>query len=366
MWFAQSMNAGETGRTGGLRAPADERNPGADEQQWAARNVGGWLMLAAAVLVSGITLLSDLRHEPFEPVTRLLNYSLSALAVLLGIVLLRAASLVPNWVINVLPSVAALMVCIPTAIDKTPSPLGPLLLTWTVTFAAAVLTPRVAWTTLGVVVGCFAVIAAVARGVDGVVLWLEVSSALTVICWMVAQLQAQSNRLRARLANLARTDPLTGLLNRRAFDEALAREHARQQRGGPPLGVLLVDIDHFKQVNDSWGHQAGDQALRQLSELLTDCFRTMDVVGRLGGEEFGVLIPDCEPGQALVRARELCDTVRTRTRTWQHPITISVGVAWSAQAKYTPEELIAVADAGLYTAKASGRDQVSSTEQIPR
>jgi diguanylate cyclase (GGDEF)-like protein len=358
------MNAGEAGRSGGLRIPVDEHDSGI-EHQWAARNVGGGLMLAAAALVSGITLLSDLRHEPFEPVTRLLNYVLSALAVLLGLVLLRAASRVPNWVINVLPSVAALMVCIPTAVDKTPSPLGPLLLTWTVTFAAAVLSPRVAWTTLAVVVGFFAVISAVARGVDGVILWIEVSASLTVICWMVAQLQAQSNRLRARLANLARTDPLTGLLNRRAFDEALTREHARLQRGGAPMALLLVDIDHFKQVNDSWGHQAGDQTLRQLGELLTDCVRAMDVVGRLGGEEFGVLIPDCEPEQALARAHELCDTVRTRTRTWQHPITISVGVAWDAEAKYTPDELFAVADAGLYAAKASGRDQVSSTEQIP-
>ena len=358
------MNAGEAGRAGGRRAPVDEYDPGA-EHQWAARNVGGWLMLAAAVLVSGITLLSDLRHEPFEPSTRLLNYALSALAVLLGFVLLRAASLVPDWVINVLPSVAALMVCIPTAIDKTPSPLGPLLLTWTVTFAAAVLSARAAWTTLGVVVSFFGVIAAVARGVDGVILWLEVAASLTVICWMVAQLQAQSNRLRSRLANLARTDPLTGLLNRRAFDEALAREHARQQRGGDSMALLLVDIDHFKQVNDSWGHQAGDQTLRQLGELLPDCFRAMDVVGRLGGEEFGVLIPDCQPEQALDRAHELCDTVRTRTRTWQHPITVSVGVAWTAWTAYPPEELFAIADSGLYAAKASGRDQVRSTEQIP-
>ena len=366
------MNPGEAGWVGRRGVPLDEYDPGT-EHEWAARNVGGGLMLAAAVLVSGITVLSDLRDEPFEPITRLLNYVLSALAVLFGVLLLRAPGRVPNWVINVLPSAAALMVCIPTAVDKTPSPLGPLLLTWTVTFAAAVLSPRVAWTTLGVVACAFAVIGAVSRGVDGLILWIEVTASLSVICWMVSRLQAQSNRLRARLANLARTDPLTGLFNRRAFDEALAREHARQLRGGPPMVLLLIDIDHFKQVNDSWGHQAGDETLRRLGKLLSERFRTMDVVGRIGGEEFAVLIPDCGPDQAFLRAQELCDTVRERTLRWPHPITVSVGVgvgvgagaANGLGATTSPEELFAIADAGLYAAKASGRDRVGSAEPLP-
>ena len=360
------MNAGEAGWVGRRGVPVDEYEPGT-EHEWAARNVGGRLMLAAAVLVSGITVLSDLRHEPFEPITRLLNYTLSGVAVLFGILLLRAPGRVPNWVINVLPSVAALMVCVPTAVDKTPSPLGPLLLTWTVTFAAAVLSPRVAWTTLAVVASAFGVLSAVSRGVDGLILWLEVTASLSVICWMVARLQAQSNRLRERLANLARTDPLTGLFNRRAFDEALAREHARQLRGGPPMALLLVDIDHFKQVNDSWGHQAGDQTLRELGKLLSDRFRTMDIVGRIGGEEFGVLIPDCGPDQALTRAHELCDTVRAQSRAWPHPITVSVGVgiATSPEPKNSPEALFAIADSALYAAKASGRNRVATADPLP-
>ncbi|HWG23907.1 GGDEF domain-containing protein [Actinospica sp.] len=329
-------------------------------EQWAARAVGGRLMIAAGVLVSGITALSDLRHESFEPTTRLLNYVLSALAVLFGLLLLRSPGRVPYWLINVLPSISAIMVCIPTAVDKSPSPLGPLLLTWPVTFAAAVLSARTAWITMGVVASAFAVLASVSRGVDGVVLWVEVCASLTVICWMVTRLQAQSNRLRTMLANLARTDELTELINRRGFDESLAREHSRHVRGGPPMGLLLIDIDHFKRVNDSWGHQAGDQALRQLGALLSEMFRTMDVVGRIGGEEFGVLIPDCAPGQAARRAQELCDAVRTRTRDWPHPITVSVGVATSQDTKASPDELFALADAGLYAAKAMGRDRVGT------
>jgi diguanylate cyclase (GGDEF)-like protein len=352
------MDAGEPGRAGGGAVPAAGRDRGTE--QWAARTVGGRLMIAAGALVSGITALSDLRHEPFEPTTRLLNYTLSALAVVFGVLLLRSPGRVPSWLINVLPAVSAVMVCIPTAVDKTPSQLGPLLLAWPVTFAAAVLSARTAWITIGVVASSFAVLAAVSRGVDGVVLWIEVCASLTVICWMVTRLQGQSNRLRAALANLARTDELTGLFNRRSFDEALAREHSRHLRGGPPMALLLVDIDHFKLVNDSWGHQAGDQTLRQLGALLSEQFRIMDIVGRIGGEEFGVLIPDCAPEQAAARAQELCDTVRTRTREWPHPITVSVGVATSQNTKASPEELFALADAGLYAAKAMGRDRIGT------
>jgi len=348
-------------RTSARRRATRENDP-AEPYQWAAKNVGGGLLVAAAVLVSGITALSDLRHEAYPPTTRLLNYLLSAIAVIAGVVLLRMRGRVPPWLINAIPSGAAIMVCIPTAVDKSPSPLGPLLLTWPVTFAAAVLSARVAWTTMGVVAVAFAVLASVSRGVDGLVLWLEVTSSITVICWMVVRLQRQSLRLRETLANLARTDPLTGLINRRGFDEALAREQSRHRRGGPPMSLLLVDIDHFKRVNDSWGHQAGDATLRRLGLLLAGRFRTMDVVGRIGGEEFAALIPDCDIDRALERAQELCDTVRTETEAWPHPITVSVGVATSPDVPLAPAELMAAADTALYAAKASGRDRVARAE----
>jgi diguanylate cyclase (GGDEF)-like protein len=357
------MNAGEAGRAAPSGGPTEAHDPGVEK--WTAHNVGGRLMIAAGMLVSGITALSDVRNEPFEPTTRLLNYVLSAVAVVLGVVLLRAPDRVSMWMIKGLPSVAAVMVCIPTAVDKTPSPLGPLLLTWPVGFAAAMLSARIAWITMGVTATAFAVLASVSRGVDGLVLWVEVTASLTVICLMVTRLQAQSNRLRATLANLARTDPLTELVNRRGFDEALAREQARHVRGGPPMALLLIDIDHFKQVNDSWGHQAGDQTLRQLGALLSERFRAMDIVGRIGGEEFGVLIPDCEPDQAVKRAQELCDAVRNRSREWPHSITVSVGVATSLDTKTAAEDLLALADSGLYLAKAMGRDRVGTVAAQP-
>jgi diguanylate cyclase (GGDEF)-like protein len=325
----------------------------------AAKNVGGILIFAAAVLVSGITAITELRGEPYPPSTRLLNYVLSGVAALAGLYLARTRRRVPLGVLNVIPSVAAVLICLPTTLDKAPSALGPLLLTWPVTFAAAVLSARVAWCTLGVTAAAFAVPASVSRGVDGFTLWIQVIASITVICWMVVRLQGQSLRLREALAKLARTDPLTGLVNRRGFEEALAREQARQRRGGPALALLLVDIDHFKAVNDSWGHQAGDAVLRRLGRLLATRFRAMDVVGRIGGEEFSVLIPGCTPERAYERAVELCDAVRTETRTWEHPITVSAGVATTADAPETSADaLFATADAALYKAKDAGRDRV--------
>jgi diguanylate cyclase (GGDEF)-like protein len=315
-------------------------------------------MIAAALLVSGITLLADLRHESFPPFTRTTDYALSGAFLAFGLFLLFVARRLPSWAANGVPPVAAVLSCVPTVADDAPVELGPLLLTWPVTFSAAVLSARVAWATLGMSAGVLAVFAASSRGVDGVMMWVETVASLAVICWMVVRVQARASRLQRRLSELARTDELTGLLNRRGFDEALAREHARQLRAGGSAALLLVDIDHFKTVNDTWGHQAGDAVLGRLGGLLTAMFRPVDVVGRFGGEEFAAVMGDCRPDQAVQRAEEICETVRTVARDWEHPITVSVGVAAYPQDVPAPAEMIAAADRALYAAKAAGRDRV--------
>jgi diguanylate cyclase (GGDEF)-like protein len=330
----------------------------AESRQWAIKKVAGGLMVAAAVLVLLITMLFDLRGEPYPPMTRIANYVLCPLVAASGLYLLRTRRRLPLWLANAIPSIAAILICLPTSPNQAADALSPLLLTWPVAFAAAVLSARVAWITAGVAAAVFAVLASVSRGVDGLVLWIETAASLAVVCWMVVRVQNESLRLRETLASLARTDPLTGLLNRRGFDEALAREHARRLRGGPPCALLLVDIDHFKRVNDTWGHPAGDETLRRLGGLLSSTFRAGDIVGRIGGEEFAVLLVDCEPDEAAERARGLCDGVRTQARDWEHPITVSVGVAAGLERAQTPGELTASADAALYAAKAAGRDRV--------
>ena len=329
----------------------------AESRQWAVKNIGGGLMIAAATLVTAITVAYDLRGAPFPALTRDVNYGLSAGVALFGLYLLRTRRRLRAWLSDSMPSAAAILICVPTSMDESPDELGPLLLTWPVTFSAAILSARVAWTTVGVSAVVFAVLASLSHGVDGLVQWIEVTASLVVVCWMVVRVQKQSVRLREALTRLARTDPLTGLLNRRGFDEAVNREYARAQRGRPRPALLLVDIDHFKHVNDSWGHQAGDETLRRLGALLGGAFRTCDVVGRIGGEEFAVLIDGCGPGDAEARAQGLCDLVRTTALGWEHPITVSVGAAATQDPNPTPTELMSAADEALYAAKSGGRDR---------
>ena len=153
----------------------------------------------------------------------------------------------------------------------------------------------------------------------------------------------------ALLNRQARTDELTALPNRRAWDEAVVREIARAQRTGEPLCVALLDLDHFKAYNDMHGHQAGDAHLRRTAASWRRELRAIDVLARYGGEEFGVLLPACEPEMA----REVVDRVRDATPNGE---TASAGVV-QFDGRESPDALLARADAALYRAKHAGRSQ---------
>jgi diguanylate cyclase (GGDEF)-like protein len=166
----------------------------------------------------------------------------------------------------------------------------------------------------------------------------------------------------ARLAQLAVTDGLTGLYNHRHFHERIALEVERSQRSGLPLSLLMLDVDHFKQFNDTYGHPAGDEVLRQLARVLADTRRANDVVARYGGEEFAVILVDT----AKFTAAKVAE--RVRERTYGHDfsdaaprspkISVSVGVATYPDDGSDAEALVRSADTALYTAKRAGRNRV--------
>lgn len=169
------------------------------------------------------------------------------------------------------------------------------------------------------------------------------------------------NQVRLQLASMVLTDPLTGCLNRRGIDQAIAREIARSGRSGSELSTLAIDLDHFKSINDTHGHVAGDIVLREFGALLVHTARAGDIVARAGGEEFLVLLPDTDLAGAQRAAVRLCDSVRT------HPflvngkrmhLTISIGVASTSAIGNDPtgRTMIERADEALYDAKRSGRD----------
>jgi len=151
----------------------------------------------------------------------------------------------------------------------------------------------------------------------------------------------------ALLARQARTDELTALPNRRAWDEAVERELSRAQRTGAPLCMALLDLDHFKAYNDTHGHQAGDTHLRRTAAAWRRELRTVDVLARYGGEEFGILLPDTTTAAAI----DAIDRVRKATPNGQ---TASAGVVqWDGHE--SADALLARADAALYRAKGAGR-----------
>jgi diguanylate cyclase (GGDEF)-like protein len=166
------------------------------------------------------------------------------------------------------------------------------------------------------------------------------------------------------LVDLSSRDALTGLANRRSFELALAREVDRVARSGEPALLLLLDIDHFKRVNDTHGHGAGDQVLRAVAEALVDCVRPMDLVARIGGEEFAIVLPNCpETFGATVaeRVRRRVEQVPVQAGTTGRSIavTISIGGAFAPQwVRSTPALWIERADQQLYRAKQQGRNLV--------
>ncbi len=159
------------------------------------------------------------------------------------------------------------------------------------------------------------------------------------------------------------TDHLSGLANRRRLERQLEREIARTDRYGHPFSLLMLDIDDFKKVNDTFGHETGDEVIRLLAKTLQEGIRGIDLAARIGGEEFAVILTETE----LERATEVAERLRLAIKAMKIPgvgsITASLGVAESPFCAQTGRELLACADAALYAAKAQGRNRVVQSTQ---
>ncbi|MBA3451549.1 MAG: diguanylate cyclase [Deltaproteobacteria bacterium] len=166
----------------------------------------------------------------------------------------------------------------------------------------------------------------------------------------------------SRLAQLAVTDGLTGLYNHRHFHERLTLEVERSQRSGLPLSLLMLDVDNFKQFNDTFGHPSGDEVLRQLARVLADTRRANDVVARYGGEEFAVILVDTAKFTAAKVAERVRERVYGNDFSEAAPragkLSVSIGVATFPEDGADAEALVRSADTALYTAKRAGRNRV--------
>ncbi len=193
-------------------------------------------------------------------------------------------------------------------------------------------------------------------------------SACSFIVLLFAALRtalSESQKMEAHMQSMAQTDSLTGMPNRRALDVAIANEMRRSRRYETPLSILMIDIDHFKDVNDRYGHSVGDEVLHRMGQfIMGKCRRAGDLAARYGGEEFTVLLPGTKPEEAGIFAQAIRRGIMEMVPSLANPslsqVTVSIGIASnSLDTVMTPDDLLKRADHALYMAKESGRNRVS-------
>jgi diguanylate cyclase (GGDEF)-like protein len=363
--LAGELSAGSTARPGRARhstSPAEElaqpwarSEPaeGFDHRAGAATTFGALSLLAAAVVVA--TLLA-----PGDPDRDAIVLAASAaLFAVIGLGLLFGGDSLPFWVVHASLAVGLVVIAVVVAVAGS-SAAG----VYSIAFPLAVLPgfyyfdPRVALGYALLATAAFGgallvdddVPLRAARLITGV-------AAMGAVALIMVRLRRRTDDLHGRLDLAARTDPLTGLANRREFNSRFAHEIARAERSGQPLGVLIVDLDGFKAVNDTHGHKAGDLVLARLGTVLRDSTRTTDLVARIGGEEFGILAPDAGPEEALALAERIRRATMSSLSDEPPALTASCGVATYPRSGVDADDLLRAADRALYAAKRDGRNR---------
>jgi len=186
---------------------------------------------------------------------------------------------------------------------------------------------------------------------------------LAVAVGEAIKLALSNLNLQNKLREQAIRDPLTGLLNRRFLEETLARDVYRAQRRNSPLCVAMLDLDDFKQFNDTFGHDAGDSLLRELGRVIREKLRKSDILCRYGGDEFVLVLSDSPLPDAKKRVEQICAMVKEMQSDQAEPrpgaMTMSAGIAQAGVDASNPAELLRAADKALYAAKTAGRDRVA-------
>jgi diguanylate cyclase (GGDEF)-like protein len=211
---------------------------------------------------------------------------------------------------------------------------------------------------LAAVAGLFGgVLLVIHPGSVGLTRWLITSGMVVAAAAIVHALRLRNDELVARLSTAARTDSLTGLLNRQGFDECLARELLRSRRVGRPVALVIADIDRFKEINDRCGHAAGDAALRVVGDTARRMARVTDTIARIGGDEFALVLPDTDADGAFSFAERMREDIMSSQNGGDASFTMSFGIAESEADGLTADILSRAADGALYEAKGLGRNQ---------
>lgn len=352
MSFRSILNSEVLGKDGRLRRPVATISPTASDLELMRlvailQYVAGGLTLVLAAL-----LLPDSDHSDHGA-----YYALGGAALVLAVVrYVQRGGMSLNHAR--LSNVAGLgYITVVVAVSK---PIGatPAFFLWPILTAAYFLRRRDLAIVLGLFVVLFAVALTFTRDGNEAQVYAPLVLVVLVVTMLVRLMRESLAALIGGLERSASTDDLTGLANRATFRESCGRDVEQARRTGAPLSLVMVDLDHFKSINDRFGHAAGDDALRRFATVLRGECRAADLAGRQGGEEFVVSLA----GTGLAEAAQFAERLRARieheTASDEAPIRISVGVAELADRHTTADDLIAAADAALYSAKTTGRNRV--------
>jgi diguanylate cyclase (GGDEF)-like protein/putative nucleotidyltransferase with HDIG domain len=322
------------------------------EETVRCRAQGGFFLFGGILAL--VSLL--LPHAPQVMDTGLL--AISSFACVAGVVLLVFPQVIPPHLLTGVLACGNVLVSVGIYFSQSTGSVYALLYVW-VGFQAAYFFPhRHAAAHITAIGITYAAALASVPGADRGQRWLLLFGVVAVIALMVAVLQERVDRLIARLADAARTDALTGLLNRRGFQELMEVETERALRSSRPLAILVGDLDHFKLLNDRFGHAAGDRALMRFGEIASSASRRIDAVARIGGEEFALLLPDTEQHAAYLLAERLRRAAKEPSASGEGDLpTVSFGVASFPTHAPDAPALMHAADQALYAAKAMGRDR---------
>jgi diguanylate cyclase (GGDEF)-like protein/putative nucleotidyltransferase with HDIG domain len=344
-----------TGR--GSDRPATSLVPGVAPDADVAARVGG-LLFAVGGLVSFLVVLGP--HPPQVNVTGFIVVGI--LAELGGLALYLLAGHLSKRAILVSIAVGTVLItsCIAMSGESRGASVSDneMLYMWVALFTAYFFTVREALTLVAWAAVCYATTLWFYSPHDIIATrWIETVFTLAIATMLIVLLKNRVEGLLSRLADAARTDPLTDLHNRRGFEESIAVEIERARRGGHSLTLLLADLDHFKRVNDRLGHTAGDAALTEIGRVLRDGKRQIDYAARTGGEEFALILPETTEEEAYVVSERLRAAVQKTFANELVPLTFSFGIARYPEHGATQDALVRVADRALYAAKELGRNR---------
>jgi diguanylate cyclase (GGDEF)-like protein len=315
------------------------------------RRVGAVLFLLGG-LTMVVTLLAPSSGRPSPVAFVPAGLACFGFAAYLGL-----ARRTPDWVLLATPPLGTLLITAIMGIEGTTSG-TPFFYLWPMLVAAYFFQRRDVVLNFALVCASFAVALAFWVPVDdgGLIMFLDTVTAMGVVAALVFMLRTQVGRLVTGLHRASTTDALTGVLNRGAFQARLDQALAAPDQ--QPLVLALLDLDNFKLVNDRHGHPAGDRALRRFCEIVEAEKRLDDALGRLGGEEFGLLLGGTDLGGAHAFADRLRATVARETAAGEVALTVSIGLC-EAGPDTTSEDLLRSADIALYSAKGAGRNRVA-------